>query len=338
MNIFHKLIGIVLSLTLMTLISGCGGGGDTTTATATTPSYSSTGTLSLSMTDAPPKLEKEVTEVNIAVIGIEYNYEGNWTAAEGFIPQTFNLLDLQNGKSLHLGDLILPAGHYSEIRFILAAPTKESEVKANPDCNITFADGSSVPLFVPSGAESGYKGKGEFEITADAKIAVTADFDVHKAIVVAGKSGKYLLKPTIRLVVTELSGMINGTVVDVADYNTTANGADNNTTDNNTTVAEADQNTTSNSLVVYTYDNGAYSTDEEIPNGELILFENAVSSSDVNMSDGNFTLAFLEEGMYTLVTALYIDNVFSEVVDIEDNVEVFKGKTTLVDINTSDTL
>jgi len=298
----------------MTLISGCGGGGDTTTAT-TTPTYSSTGTLSLSMTDAPPKLEKDVTEVNIAVIAIEYNYEGNWTAAEGFEPQTFNLLDLQNGKSLHLGDLILPAGHYSEIRFILAAPkegAKDSEVKANPDCNITFSDGTSVPLFVPSGAQSGYKGKGAFEITANAKIAVTADFDVHKAIVVAGNSGKYLLKPTIRLVVTELSGMINGTVVDVADYNTT-----------------------SDSLVVYTYENGAYSTDEEIPNSEGTLFENAVSSSDVNMTDGNFTLAFLEEGMYTLVTALYIDNVFSEVVDIEDNVEVLKGQSTLVDINTS---
>ncbi|HEY9129801.1 MAG TPA: DUF4382 domain-containing protein, partial [Sulfurovum sp.] len=173
MKKFHTLIGIILSFTLMTLISGCGGGGDTTTTDGTTtPSYSSTGTLSLSMTDAPPKLEKEVTEVNIAVIGIEYNYEGNWTAAEDFVPQTFNLLDLQNGTSLHLGDLILPAGRYSEIRFILAAPTKESEVKSNPDCNITFADGTSVPLFVPSGAESGYKGKGEFEITADAKIAV----------------------------------------------------------------------------------------------------------------------------------------------------------------------
>ncbi len=94
----------------------------------------------------------------------------------------------------------------------------------------------SVPLFVPSGAQSGYKGKGEFDITADAKIAVTADFDVHKSIVVAGKSGKYLLKPVIRLVVTELSGTINGTVVDVADYNTTTD-----------------------SLVVYTYENGAYS-------------------------------------------------------------------------------
>ena len=256
MKIFHKLIGLVLSLTLMTLISGCGGG-DTTS--------SSTGVLSLSMTDAPPKLGSDVTEVNIAVIGIEYNYDGNWTNADDFEPQTFNLLDLQNGKSLHLGDLILAAGHYTEIRFKLAAPEKEADVQGNPDCNITFADGNSEPLFVPSGGQSGYKGKGEFDITANAKVEVTADFDVHKSIVVTGNR-KYLLKPVIRLVVTELSGMIDGTVVDVADYNTTTD-----------------------SLVVYTYKSGNYNVSEE-DEIDGINFPNAVSSSDVNIRDGNFTL------------------------------------------------
>ena len=301
MKKLSKLIGILLSFTLMTLISGCGGGGGTS---------ASTGTLSLSMTDAPPKLGEDVTEVNIAVIGIEYNHDGNWTSADDFEPQTFNLLDLQNGKSLHLGDMILPAGRYSEIRFKLAAPTKESEVKSNPDCNITFADGTSEPLFVPSGGQSGYKGKGAFDITANAKIEVTADFDVHKSIVVTGNR-KYLLKPVIRLVVTELSGMINGTVVDVADYNTTTD-----------------------SLVVYTYISGEYDVSEE-DEIDGINFPNAVSSSDVNMSDGNFTLSFLGEGNYSLITAQYLGDTFAAVVDIENNVEVFNGESTLVDINTS---
>ena len=288
----------------MTFISGCGGG--SADGTSSTP----TGVLSLSMTDAPPKLGEDVTEVNIAVIGIEYHHDGNWTSADDFEPQTFNLLDLQNGKSLHLGDMILPAGHYTEIRFKLAAPTKESEVKSNPDCNITFADGTSEPLFVPSGGQSGYKGKGAFEITANAKIEVTADFDVHKSIVVTGNR-KYLLKPVIRLVVTELSGTINGTVVDVAEYNTS-----------------------SDSLVVYTYKSSEYDVSEEDEvNG--ISFPNAVSSSDVNMSDGNFTLSFLGEGNYSLITAQYLGDTFAAVVDVEDNVEVFNGQTTQVDINTS---
>jgi len=305
MKIFHTLIGFILSLTLMTFISGCGG--VSADGTSSTP----TGVLSLSMTDAPPKLGEDVTEVNIAVIGIEYHHDGNWTSADDFEPQTFNLLDLQNGKSLHLGDMILPAGRYTEIRFKLAAPTKESEVKSNPDCNITFADGTSEPLFVPSGGQSGYKGKGAFDITANAKIEVTADFDVHKSIVVTGNR-KYLLKPVIRLVVTELSGTINGTVVDVAEYNTS-----------------------SDSLVVYTYRSSEYDVSEEDEvNG--ISFPNAVSSSDVNMSDGNFTLSFLGEGNYSLITAQYLGDTFAAVVDLEDNVEVFNGQTTQVDINTSD--
>jgi len=303
MNIFKKLIGVVLSVTLMTLISGCGGGGDTTSLTSATP----TGKLSLYITDAPPQLGPDVTEVNIAVIGIEYNYEGNWTTADDFVPQTFNLLDLQNGKSLYVGDIILPAGHYQELRFKLAAPSKISEVKANPDCNITYADGSSVPLFVPSGAQSGYKGKGEFDITADAKIALTADFDLYKSIVVTGH-GDYILKPVIRLVVTELSGIIQGTVVNVAD----------------------DYNATTDSLVVYSYRSGQYDMSEADNN-----FPNAVSAADVNMSDGNFTMAFLGEGNYSLITAKYYGDSFTGDVYQVDNVEVFKGQTTLVDINTS---
>ncbi len=305
MKKFHKLIGFVLSLTMATLISGCGGGGGSGNTASTT------GSMSLSITDAPPMLGADVTEVNIAVIGIVYNYDGNWTEAEDFIPQTFNLLDLQNGKTLHLGDIVLPAGHYTEIRFKLGAPEKGENPKDNPDCNITFADGSSVPLFVPSGSSSGFKAKGAFDITANAKVEVTADFDVHKSIVVAGNSGKYLLKPVIRIVVTELSGQINGTVVDVADY------------------AQTD------ALVVYSYDKGTYNMSEEDENDEEIRFLNSVSSSDVNMTNGSYTLAFLGEGNYTLVTAQYDGTTFVDVLDVKDNIELLMGETITVDINTS---
>ncbi len=299
MKRFHKLMGIVLSLTMITLISGCGG------SSSSTPSANvETGVLSLSITDKP-LLDENVTAVNIRVIGIEYHHDGNWTEVEDFNATTFNLLDLQNGKSLYLGDFVLPAGHYTQIRFMLAIPEKEGDVKSNPDCNITFEDGSSVPLFVPSGGQSGYKAIGEFEIEADAKVEVTADWDASRSVVVTGNE-KYQLKPVIRLIVNELSGWINGTVVDVAEFD--------------------DAN---DSLVVYAYKDGNYTENEPED------FLNAVSSGKVNMTDGNFTLAFLGAGLYDLVTAHYDDGNFTGVVDIEGDVPVEKATETLVDVNTS---
>ena len=50
-----------------------------------------------------------------------------------------------------------------------------------------------------------YKGKGEFDITANAKIAVAADWDVGRAIVITGND-TYILHPVIQLFVIETNG------------------------------------------------------------------------------------------------------------------------------------
>ena len=339
MKKLYTLIGIILSLTMVTIISGCGGSSSSSDATvASTPSTNvETGVLSLRITDAKPRLPKEAKNIYIRVTSIEVNYEGEWTDVNDFEfdndefeeykfePQSFDLLELRGGKSLHLGNFVLPAGSYKEIRFKLAAPVKEEDVKSNPDCNITFVDGTSVPLFVPSGGSSGYKGKGDFDITANAQIAITADFNVEKSIVVAGNSGKYLLKPVIRLVVTELSGTINGTVVDIIETFDKDN----------------------DDLTVYAYEHAADidKVDEVSGNSDGILFPNAVTSADVNMTDGNFTLPFLEEGQYDLVTVkteTTDDGTKVSIVDEEDkdidgkDIIVSKAQETFVDVNTSD--
>ena len=318
MKRFHRLIGIVLSLTMITLISGCGGS-SSPSGSAPPSSNVETGVMSLYITDVKPRLPEITTAVNIRVIGIEYGHDGGWTEVENFKPLSINLLEWQHGRSIHLGDFELPVGHYKEIRFKLAIPEKVGDIKSNPDCNITFeernADGTlakvwTEPLFVPSGGSSGYKGKGEFDITANARIAVAADWDVGRAIHVTG-NGKYILHPVVQLFVIELSGGINGTVVDVAKFN--------------------DVN---DSLVVYAYEDGNH-TDDEHNIGNEVLFPNAVSSSDVNMTDGNFSFSFLEEGIYDLVTAHY-NNGFVGVVDEEYGVLVSKATVTAVELNTSD--
>ena len=345
-----KQLQMLLLASMVILFTACGGGSssssDSTASATTTPDSTpsakiETGVMSLNISDAKPRLPEDPIAVYITVTGIEFNYDGKWTdvndfefendeiAKNEFESQTFDLLALQNGNSLHLGDIVLPVGHYTEIRFKLDAAEKNGKVKSNPGCYIVFPANLEhdterlEPLFVPSGGSSGFKGKGDFDITANAKIELMADFNVEKSIVVTGNE-KYLLKPVIRLVVTELSGTIRGTVVDIENY------------------PKED-----NDLVVYAYeyDIDIETIDEVIGDNEGILFPNAVTSADVNMTDGNFTLPFLGEGKYELLTVntKKIDDVIEiSIVDEEEkdiygnDIIVFKAKETFVDVNTSD--
>ena len=157
-----------------------------------------TGTLKLYLCDAPLDAEN-VTGVYITINEIQYHLVGQWITCEEFEgPKTYDLLELTGGNSALLGELTLPAGNYTQIRFMLDIPEKGSQT-ANPGCYIEFADNSTEPLFAPSGEKTGYKAIGHFEVPVNGTVEVTADFDVRKAVVVAGSS--YILKPTIKLIV-----------------------------------------------------------------------------------------------------------------------------------------
>ena len=157
-----------------------------------------TGTLKLYLCDAPIDSEN-VIGVYITIEEIQYHLDGRWITCEEFVGnQTYDLLELTGGNFALLGEFTLPAGNYTQIRFMLDIREKDSS-PANPGCYIEFADNSTKPLFVPSGGETGYKAIGQFEVPVNGTAVVTADFDVRKAVVVAGSS--YILKPTIKLIV-----------------------------------------------------------------------------------------------------------------------------------------
>jgi hypothetical protein len=157
-----------------------------------------TGTLKLYLCDAPLDAEN-VTGVYITINEIQYHLVGQWITCEQFEgPKTYDLLELTGGNSALLGELTLPAGNYTQIRFMLDIPEKGSQT-ANPGCYIEFTDNSTESLFAPSGEKTGYKAIGHFEVPVNGTVEVTADFDVRKAVVVAGSS--YILKPTIKLIV-----------------------------------------------------------------------------------------------------------------------------------------
>jgi len=159
-----------------------------------------TGTLKLYLSDAPMDAEN-VTGVYITIEEIQCHRDSRWITCEEFEGhKVYNLLELTGGNCALLGEFTLPAGKYTQIRFMLDIPEKGSR-PTSPGCYIKFADNSTEPLFVPSGGETGYKAIGQFEVPVNGSVDVTADFDVLKAVVVAGSS--YNLKPTIKLIVND---------------------------------------------------------------------------------------------------------------------------------------
>ena len=159
-----------------------------------------TGILRLYLCDAPIDA-LNVTGVYITIDEIQYHRDGQWITCEEFVgPETYELLELTGGNSTLLGELTLPSGNYTQIRFMLDIPEMGSP-PSSPGCYIEFAGNSTEPLFVPSGGQTGYKAIGRFTVSINGTVEVTADFDVRKAVVVAGSS--YILKPTIKLIVND---------------------------------------------------------------------------------------------------------------------------------------
>lgn len=197
MKRFHTLIGIFLSFTLMTLISGCGGGGGTTSA--------DTGTVSLRLTDAPID-DEDVQGVFVTFTGLRYQYadaNDSWQDVDLNESRTVDLLKLQDGNTTLLNEVELPAGEIAHVRFVLDLD----------NCYITFNDetNTSLELEVPSGAQTGYKAIGGFTIPAGGTVNVTADFDVRKSVTATG-NGRYKLNPTIKIIDNIEVGEINGTM------------------------------------------------------------------------------------------------------------------------------
>lgn len=263
-----------------------------------------TGTLALYLSDAPIDAEN-VTGVYITINEIQYHIDDQWTTCGEFEgPQTYNLLELTNGNSTLLGDLVLPGGHYNQIRFMLDIPEMGQD-PYNPGCYIEFADNSTSPLFVPSGNTTGYKGVGQFTVPNNGTVQVTADFDVRKAVHLA--ASHYILHSTIRLVVNNEAGRISGLIT------------------NNSTYTD---------VIVFAYEDGTWTdTEDDEPVYPLSRFPNAVNSGKM-CDDGHYTIPLLAAGTYDLAVAGYNGADFGEVLGFISDVVVEGNKTTKQDIDT----
>lgn len=217
-NMFRKVMSVlkvstvlaIAAVVLLQLQACSGSGGD-----------EPKGTLKLSITD---KMSDDFADVVIAVKEVRVVPSGMENAQDTdsrlpvvvtfTTPEVIHVLDLKFMQK-PLGDVVLPAGNYSQIRLILEANPNGQQPPANylvlkSDLN------TRIPLTTPSAQQSGLKILGPLEIKPGIINALMIDFDPNTAIVARG-NGDYNFKPTgIRLVrMSEMLtqfGSISGTV------------------------------------------------------------------------------------------------------------------------------
>jgi hypothetical protein len=142
--------------------------------------------LQVRLTDSPDPNVKEVW-VDIKEVKIKMNDTSEITVG-GAHPGVYNLLDLTNGKDTILADAEIPAGSISQIRLVLG------------DNNyIITKSGDKIALTTPSAQQSGLKVQIHQDVSGGVLYRLILDFDAAKSIVKAGNSGKYLLKPVLRV-------------------------------------------------------------------------------------------------------------------------------------------
>lgn len=183
-------------------LAACGGGGG---------SSAESGTLRVALTDAPScgydHVYVTVEKVRVHQSGSAGDAEGGWTELAVSPARRIDLLDLTNGVLEELGSVQLPAGHYSQIRLVLASNTGTGTSSVANAIQLT-GDSTVIPLNTPSGQQSGLKLQAHFDVAAGQTSDIVLDFDACKSIVKAGNSGnKYNLKPVLSVVPRANSGI-----------------------------------------------------------------------------------------------------------------------------------
>src|SRR5689334_18521378 len=179
-----------VTLAVAAVASACGGGGSAS---------GDAGTLRLALTDAPAcgydHVYVTVQKVRVHKSAAATDNDAGWADVTLTPAQRIDLLSLTNGVLTELGQTPLPAGHYTQMRLVLAGNDA-----GNPVANaIVPSGGSETPLTTPSGTQSGLKLNVDIDVAAGRIADFILDFDACKSFVKLGTSGKFVLKPVIRV-------------------------------------------------------------------------------------------------------------------------------------------
>ena len=195
----RKIFYSLMSLLLIVVFRSC--------ANDSNDAIDKTARVQLKLVDAPG----DYLEVNVEIIDIQYNSSedgGGWKSfgTEADYPINVDLTELTAGNSLILADTIIASGMLQQIRLVLS------------DNNTLVIENEAgeaeepVHLDTPSAQQSGLKLKLNETLEPGYSYTFILDWDVQKSIVKAGNSGKYILKPVIRVNTEVNSGSVMGKV------------------------------------------------------------------------------------------------------------------------------
>ncbi|GIV30963.1 MAG: hypothetical protein KatS3mg029_0314 [Saprospiraceae bacterium] len=245
------------------------------------------GVAQFEITDAPiDDANVQGAFVTVTAVKVDGQVISNFSGKK-----TIDLLALQNGNTSVLGTGELKAGTYNNVSLVL---DYASDANGNsPGCYVLTTDNVKHDLKASSSTTGEFKiNSGAFTVEEGQTSNVVIDFDLRKTIRYEdnpSSSDKYNfvsdaeLNSGLRMVSKQKAGTITGQCQD------------------NMGLAQK--------IIVYAYKKGTYNKQTEMSGqgSGQIQFKNCVTSATVD-KQGNYKLAFLEEGDYELHFIAYEDS------------------------------
>jgi hypothetical protein len=246
------------------------------------PAGEDMGQMTLKITDAPSD-DTSISGTFITVSDVKVD----GVSVEGFSKQTFEISALQNGATRTLFNGEVKAKNYSKVTLVL---DMAADASGNaPGCYILDKTNKKHDLRASANQAVEIDLQKSIDVNAGSQTSVIVDFDLRKAISrgnAAVSQSEYSfvstteLNNSFRIVFEEKTGSLKGKVQGsiLADKN----------------------------VVVYAYKKGTFTaaTETQAQGSGQVRFTGAVTSANVDQN-GDYHLAFLEEGNYEIYLASY---------------------------------
>ena len=161
-------------------------------------SSAGTGTLRVALTDAPAcgfdHVYVTVERVRVHQTSSASDNDAGWSEVVLNPAQRIDLLGLTNGVLAELGQTLLVAGQYQQVRLALSP-----NGGGTPANSVVPTGGTETPLDTPSATQSGLKLVHGFTVPPNTLTDLLLDFDACRSVVRKGNGG-FNLKPVIRVI------------------------------------------------------------------------------------------------------------------------------------------